>query len=340
MKSAHKSPPPLPDGKFERIKVDDLTVDRRNPRLVEYGMKSDTDENEVLEILWDEMAVDEVAMSIAASGFWGHEPLLVTEENGKLVVIEGNRSLAAVKVLLNGKLRTKLRATALPALSEAKLEALRELPIIRVKKREDAWPYLGFKHVNGPQKWRSYPKAQYIAFVKKTTGTPLSQIATQIGDRHGTVQELYRALMVIEQAEAAGVYKREFVKGRLAFSHLTTALQYPNFAKFLDVKETTAESDKPVSPKRINELGEVCRWLWGDKRDDADRVVASEQPQLRELEQVLGACCRSCQSATCQLKASHPRSGLCELIYSFHPGSTHQSLRWCCSSFEPKTTSA
>ena len=71
MKSAHKLPPPLPDGQFERIDVADLTVDRRNPRLVEYGIKADTDESEVLEILWDEMAVDEVAMSVAASGFWG-----------------------------------------------------------------------------------------------------------------------------------------------------------------------------------------------------------------------------------------------------------------------------
>ena len=140
MKSAHKPPPPLPDGKFERIKVSDLHVDWRNPRLVEYGIKAETEESEVLEILWNEMAVDEVAMSIAASSFWGHEPLLVTDENGKLVVIEGNRRLAAVKVLLNAKLRAKLRATDLPKLTDTELEALRELPVIRVKKREDAWP--------------------------------------------------------------------------------------------------------------------------------------------------------------------------------------------------------
>jgi hypothetical protein len=91
---------------------------------------------------------------------------------------------------------------------------VRTLPIIRVAKREDAWPYIGFKHVNGPQKWRSYPKAEYIAYVKKTTGASLSKIATQIGDSHGTVQELYRALRVIEQAEEAGVYNRRNVKGR------------------------------------------------------------------------------------------------------------------------------
>jgi hypothetical protein len=38
----------------------------------------------------------------------------------------------------------------------------------------------------------------------------------------------------------------------------------------------------------MEELGEVCRWLWGDKRDDAERVIVSQNPNLRELEQVLG----------------------------------------------------
>lgn len=290
----------MPTGQFERIKISKLTLDRRNPRLVEYGVKPNTSDDQVIEILWNEMAVDEVAMSIAAGGFWGHEPLLVTEEKGKLVVIEGNRRLAAVRILTEPRLRTKLRATDLPVLNDRKLETVRELPVIRVANREDAWPYIGFKHVNGPQKWRSYPKAQYIAYVKESTGASLSRIATQIGDQHGTVQELYRALMVIEQAEAAGVYRRENVRGRLAFSHLTTALQYPNFSQFLKIKDASEESDTPVPPSKMSELGEVCRWLWGDKRDDTDRVIASQNPNLRELEQVLGN-----QTALSALRRGH-----------------------------------
>lgn len=288
MSAKLKSPPPLPEGEYERVEPSALSLDRRNPRLVEYGVTANATEEEVIRILWDEMAVDEVAMSIASSGFWGHEPLLVTAEGKKLTVIEGNRRLAAVRILTDARLRARLRANDLPALSGRKLESVQKLPVIRVANRQDAWPYIGFKHVNGPQKWRSYPKAQYIAYVKQTAGASLSKIATQIGDQHGTVQELYRALMVIEQAEAAGVYSRENVKGRLAFSHLTTALQYPNFSEFLKVKDASAESETPVAPSRIKELGEVCRWLWGDRRDEADRVIASQNPNLRQLEQVLG----------------------------------------------------
>lgn len=293
--------PELPKGVFERVKVDDLHLDVRNPRLVEYGISPKEKPDNLLEILWDKMAVDEVAMSIAASGFWEYEPLFVVEEGGNEVVIEGNRRLAAVKILRSKHLQSKLGIADLPFVSEERRKSLDELPVIRVEKREDVWRYLGFKHVNGPAKWRSYAKAQYIAFVRTKTGESLANIAAQIGDRHRTVQKLYRALMVIEQAERSGVYKREFAHRRqLAFSHLTTALEYDGYADFLKLAKEENESPEPVDPNRVKELGEVCRWLWGDNRDDTKPVIESQNPNLRELEQVL----RSTE-ALATLRAGH-----------------------------------
>jgi len=136
---------------------------------------------------------------------------------------------------------------------------------------------LGFKHVNGPAKWRSYAKAQYIAFVRDTTGESLANIAAQIGDRHRTVQKLYRALKVIEQAEKTGVYQRRFAYRRqLAFSHLTTALEYDGYAGFLGLAKESDETAAPVEKNRLKELGEICRWLWGDNRDDTKPIIESQ----------------------------------------------------------------
>lgn len=286
----HKKPitPSVPPGDAEPFSVVDLHLDARNPRLVEYGISPKEEEEKILEVLWDKMAVDEVAMSIAANGYWPYEPLIVADEGGRIIVIEGNRRLAAVKVLLSQSLREKLGITDLPRLSQGRLDELATLPAIRVAKRQDAWRYLGFKHVNGPAKWRSYAKAQYIAFVRNTTGEKLEGIAAQIGDRHRTVQKLYRALMVIEQAERAGVYRRENAfRGQLAFSHLTTALEYEGFADFLGLSQKADESPEPVAKSRLKELGEVCRWLWGDQRDDTEPLIKSQNPNLRQLEQVL-----------------------------------------------------
>ncbi len=93
------------------------------------------------------MAVDELALSIAANGFYRHEPLYAAREQGKLYVVEGNRRLAAVKLLRDEKLRREVDATSLPTIGATARAALDTLPVI-VCKRDEIWAYLGFKHIN------------------------------------------------------------------------------------------------------------------------------------------------------------------------------------------------
>lgn len=291
--------------KYESAKIVSLFLDPKNPRLLQYGIRPKATQDEILRALWERLAVDEVAMSIAADGYWGFEPLFVVKEkivvsppenDGKPkeevvdVVIEGNRRLAAVRLLLDPALRRSVGATDLPEIDKTRHKALEELPIIRVQHRQDVWRFLGFKHVNGPAKWGSYAKAQYIAFVHKTTGESLESIAAQIGDRHRTVQRLYRALMVIEQAECTGVYKRDYAfKNQLSFSHLMTALDYEGFRSFLRLANKEDETENPVDASKIKELGEVCIWLWGDNRDKTPPVIKTQNPNLRQLDQVLAS---------------------------------------------------
>ena len=122
------------------------------------------------------MAVDELAMSIGARGYFPHEPIFVEEDGDRLVVIEGNRRLAAVMLLLDPEARKRLKITDLPSITPAAAKELRMLPVVRTT-RKDLWQYLGFKHVNGPAKWGSYAKAQYIADVRQKFGVPLEVIA-------------------------------------------------------------------------------------------------------------------------------------------------------------------
>lgn len=167
---------------YERVPITSLLFDPENPRLVEYVEERETSQETLLAVLWQQMSVDEIAMSIAASGYFDHEPLFVTEEHGKLIVIEGNRRLAAVKLLTDADSQERVKATDLPSISAHTKRQLATLPVIRTTRR-NAWQYLGFKHVNGPAKWDSYAKAQYIATVRNAYNVPLEDIAKQIGDR-------------------------------------------------------------------------------------------------------------------------------------------------------------
>ena len=111
---------------LEMVNVSDLTFDLENPRLVEFDLPKNASDDDVVRILWDVMDVRELVLSIAASGFFQHEPLIVIRDNGKNIVIEGNRRLAAVKLLLEPSLREDLRIPV-PEISEETRYSLRRV---------------------------------------------------------------------------------------------------------------------------------------------------------------------------------------------------------------------
>ena len=264
----------------------ELHFDRENPRLAEYAITRAMSDDDIISLLWDAMDVKELVQSIEASGYFQHEPLIVTEENNEKIVIEGNRRLAAVKALLDPDAAAQ-KGWDVPVLSEQARKDLEYIPAT-ISNRKDSWRYLGFKHVNGPAKWSSYAKAKYVADVHRKYNISLEDIANQIGDRHKTVQRLYRGLMVIEQAEAEKVYDRDDrYRQRFAFSHLYTGLDYDGISKFLSLETADAETATPVPKKALEHLGELCIWLYGSKKQGKPPVVEAQNPHLRQLDTVL-----------------------------------------------------
>jgi hypothetical protein len=274
------------DVKIVDRKTKDLHFDGANPRLAEYGITSKTPEDEILTTLWQVMDVAELVQSIAASGFFKHEPLMIVRENNQDVVVEGNRRLAAVKVLAKSDL-AKRNNWDIPRISHAAAEKLKTLPVI-ISTRKEMWRFLGFKHVNGPAKWSSFGKATYIAEVHRDYKVPLAAIAEQIGDRHKTVQRLYRGLMVLDQAEKMKVFDREDrYNTKFAFSHLYTGLDYDGIAAFLKIKEKDEETDKPIPASHKRQLGEVLNWMYGSRKRKQPPVIQSQNPHLRYLDAAL-----------------------------------------------------
>jgi len=270
----------------EAMRVDGLFLDPKNPRLASSGVTIE-DQDEILKILWRERAVNEIADSVAASGFWPHEILFAAEEAGRWVVIEGNRRLAAVKLLRDSKLASRIGVSSLPKLSSSDRRKLGELPVVKCT-REKIWQYVGFKHVNGPQDWDSIAKAEYVARLRNEMKIDLDTIASTIGDRHDTVKRLYRGWMVLKQAESAGVFHRSNCYGsRFAYSHLWTGLGYEAVQEFLGISGSKGFKERPVPPTKIENLSELMLWLYGDKKAGKKPLVKSQNPDLRNLVTVL-----------------------------------------------------
>jgi hypothetical protein len=272
----------------ELVAVDQLLLDPQNPRLAEYGIQSSSSQQEVLDVLWRKMAVDELAISIAANGYFPFEPVFVEPaKGGKFVVIEGNRRVAAVMLLRDPALQQSVKAQGLPVLLPPAKEKLREIPVIKCY-RTSVWEYLGFKHVNGARNWESFAKAEYIAWVHNELGHPLEKIAQTIGDKHSTVARLYQGVQTLNQAEEVKVFNRDDrYKNHFSFSHLYTGLGYAGIQKFLNLEDEASDKKAPVPRGKVKELGELCLWLFGSESKEVEPLVQSQNPDLRHLDEAI-----------------------------------------------------
>ena len=154
------------------VPTSELYFDERNPRLF---LEDDVPQRTVF---CGAILFDEVALSIANNGYFVHEPLFVTREDGRSWKV-------IVGWLPDSSLREDLKAD-LPDVSAERMQELQTLPVITCT-REEVWEYLGFKHVNGGS-----PMPHYVAWLYNDLGIPLDEIARSIGDRHWTVRRLYR----------------------------------------------------------------------------------------------------------------------------------------------------
>ena len=270
----------IPRGRDDFENPANLRLDLRNPRVPDEAFET---EDEVVEYLLDHADLDELIQSIWSSGWLDYEPLIVLNDDN--VVLEGNRRLAALRILASRELRERLKielpeepaASALPD----------EIRIRRVASRRDARDYIGFKHINGPFKWDALAKAKYAAEWLHDGGD-INQISRRLGDNHNTVRRLVNGWNVLQQGLALGFDREQTTKKSFPFSHLYTALARPNVRQYLGLSDDVSEvlQERPVPGDRVDQLRTLLSWLYGQRNEPS--VIGSQNPDLNRLVEVIG----------------------------------------------------
>jgi hypothetical protein len=287
----------LPLHEPHKVPLDLLVFDPENPRFSPSHDVENSSDVEIVRALARVADLGELLQSIATSGYVDIEPLVVLQEkleDEKLIVLEGNRRLATLKLLTDPDLALEA-GMELPTISQGVQDSFREVTVYRVAGRDEARDFIGFKHINGPHRWDSLAKARFAAkwFERERgQGITLRDIARRMGDRHDTIQRMVAGLYVLQQAESRGLFSFDDVyPGRsFAFSHLYTALTRPGYREFLgladDWRKANPEPD-PVPEPSLPNLRQLLRWLYGSKQDSVRPVVLSQNPNVRELGEVL-----------------------------------------------------
>ena len=205
-----------------------LKLDARNPRLPE--RVRDKPQSELLKYLHRYGTLEELAQSYIDHGYFRHEPLIVLEEDqaGK-VVIEGNRRLAALKILLGEPDADGLEFT-IDAPKE-RVQGLSAVPCVFVANRQEVSAYIGFRHIGGIKTWEPEAKARYILaevrqLVNGGSANPFRDLGRRVGSNAQAIRNSYLAIRILDFA-------------REEFSADVNALQEGRFGVWLRCMNST-----------------------------------------------------------------------------------------------------
>src|SRR5271155_2801741 len=119
--------PDIPPKTTGKVPTKLLDFDPQNPRLIEDGTH-DPDDSQIIKILADGSDLAEVVASVAANGYIDIEPLIVQRKGQRFRVLEGNRRLAAIRILQHPEL-AKGTGITVPAISSEARKTLNAVTV-------------------------------------------------------------------------------------------------------------------------------------------------------------------------------------------------------------------
>lgn len=295
-----------------QVDVNELYLDILNPRLPKGIEKS---EKEILKYIATSTSLEDLMEAIAKNGFFPGEPLVAVKEGGKLVVVEGNRRLSAVKLLNNPDCIANA-GKAIKAIADS-CDIIESLPVVIRDNRAQVLPYLGFRHITGVKQWEPLSKARYMRELflltddKEEPGERYRKVAQMIGSRSNHIKRSLDALAVYEEIEEQEFYEIPgLTEESIKFAVLSTALADERIASFVGTVEKngreTQHTHPIVEPNCLSKasIKDLTNWLYKKNEHGVTRV--GESRNLKRLGAILDS-----------EKAKHAFMGGSSLDYAF-----------------------
>jgi hypothetical protein len=267
--------------KPQPIEVDCLYLDPNNPRLAD--VVTTGTQTSILQVMERDFELQPLIDSMLRNGFFWEEPLVAVLEplpelknKEVLIIIEGNRRLAALKLIhsrddLYGK--------------DTSRERLKKVPVLVRSHREETLAFVGFRHITGIIPWEAAAKAQYAIRLVKA-GKSIAEISQIIGDEGKDIARWVRTQSLIEIANSQGLKQEDAVSRSFYFSYLLTATDATGTKRWLEMK--TDDKFGLVSNVNSVKLKKLWYWLYGSKSEEVSPVIP-ESRQIHKLNRILGS---------------------------------------------------
>lgn len=270
----------------EHLAVSVLDFDPDNPRFPPEIASGPTEE--LIERFIRDERLLEVIESIADQGYFEGEPLLAVAYGERYHVIEGNRRLAALKLLTRELSPPEGRMSIEDAIEQA-THRPEQVPCLVFDNADQILRYLGFRHITGIKSWSSLQKARYLKkmrdrFYHQYSGKEqLTHLAREIGSRADYVGQMLTALNLYERAESNSFYDVQgLIPAEIEFSVLATALSYSNIANYIGLQSRQDMAGESVSNDKLKNL---LTWMFVARGNQ--KPVLGDSRNLKQLAAVV-----------------------------------------------------
>lgn len=275
--------------KLHHISIERLLLDPENPRLHEKDASKNSDE--LLTVMKEQFDLPELAYSIATNGYFQEEPMiaiptdvstlddllsddpnpeefmgLVNDNNLQFIVVEGNRRLSTVKLLLDGNLRDIVGARNWPNVNPDYVESLSNLPVVLYTDRSTVASYIGIRHIGGLKKWEPYEKARYVKSLREDRGLELDSIQKMVGDKGNSIRKSYLCYQLISIIQNESEIPETVEKAKDRFSYLLLSLGQTAIKNYLGITDSYKDIDfeNPIAEDKKDNLKNLFSWLFGE----------------------------------------------------------------------------
>lgn len=232
--------------------VTNLQLDGRNPRIP--GGGAGPDQRELIADLVAHDKVYDLARDIVEVGFYPLESLVGLKEDGKSIILEGNRRLAALKLLVSPEQAPEAEVKRFRTLAgRVALDGIKRVRVLYAPSREAAAPLILQKHTREQiERWSPLMQAKFYRSLADS-GITIEEMARRYARPAGEIarflrlDEMYEIACAITLPEEARVRVHNPRDFRAAV--LERLLDIPTAREFLGIEFDSAGRVRGIVPK-------------------------------------------------------------------------------------------
>lgn len=281
------------DQPYRRIAVAELRLDPGNPRLPPDS--ESWDQEKIFDYIRSDYGIDDLVSSMIDNGYFEQEPLIGVSEDDRIIIVEGNRRLCALKSIHRELGEDDYDLDLFTSEAQKRLETV---PVLLIPDRDSIQLYLGYRHISGLKTWRPEAKARFVAQqVQNNTNEedPFKAVGRMIGSNAAGVRSFYRAYKLLDHARNETSSDDVSYIFRNKFGVWTRLLNSTGYRKYIGLADATTKPEVDHAIENVNNaslvetLGDLIppddrtRALLHDSREASDYGNVLSVPHARSV---------------------------------------------------------